>query len=209
VEVGVEGVRDAKKRVDPRRPPTALEAGDRRLGGAYELGEIGLGKPALLPAIRDLPGDLREQPAFLGPGEPRTNSLHGLTHISIMLYIAIVRYNRSIAGAAAYVVLQILWIVSIDRSIFYGSDLGAAFVFSGIGLASLGVGLATGSWLAPGLPFLAVALSLPFGYPSGDHHEPLPIWFSTLLLAPVEAVLVVLGVTGRKLWDRWHRAAVA
>jgi len=126
-----------------------------------------------------------------------------------MLYIAIVRYKRSVAGAAAYLVLQILWIVSIDQSIFYGSDLGAAFVFSGIGLASLGVGLATGSWLAPGLPFLAVALSLPFGYPSGDHYESLPIWFSTLLLAPVEAVVVVLGVTGRKLWDRWHRAAVA
>ena len=30
-----------------------------------------------------------------------------------------------------------------------------------------------------------------------------------VLLAPVEAVVVVLGVTGRKLWDRWHRAAVA
>jgi hypothetical protein len=75
-------------------------------------------------------------------------------------------------------------------------------------LGTLGA-LATGSWLAPGLPFLAVALSLPFGYPSGDHHEPLPIWFSTLLLAPVEAVVVVLGVTSRKLWDRWHRAAVA
>jgi hypothetical protein len=198
VQVGVEGVGDAKKSVDPRRPPAALEASDRRLGGSYELGEIGLGEASLLPAIRDLPGDLGEQPSLLGTGEPGTNSLHGLTHISIMLYIAVVRY-----------VLQALWIVSIDQSIFYGSDFGTAFIFSGIGLASLGVGLATGSWLAPGLPFLAVAMSLPFGYPSGDYHEPLPIWFSILLLAPVEAVVVVLGVTGRKLWDRWHRAAVA
>jgi hypothetical protein len=126
-----------------------------------------------------------------------------------MLYIAIVRYKWSIAGAVAYLVLQILWIVSIDRSIFYGSDLGAAFVFSGIGLASLGVGLATGSWLAPGLPFLAVAISVPLGYPSGDYHEPLPIWFGVLLLAPIEAVVVVLAVTGRKLWDRSHRVEVA
>jgi hypothetical protein len=208
VQVGVEGVGDAKKSVDPRRPPAALEASDRRLGGSYELGEIGLGEASLPPAIRDLPGDLGEQPSLLGTGEPSTNSLHGLTHISIMLYIAVVRYKRSIA-AVAYLVLQALWIVSIDQSIFYGSDFGTAFIFSGIGLASLGVGLATGSWLAPGLPFLAVAMSLPFGYPSGDYHEPLPIWFSILLLAPVEAVVVVLGVTGRKLWDRWHRAAVA
>ena len=52
-------------------------------------------------------------------------------------------------------------------------------------------------------------MSLPFGYPSGDYHEPLPIWFSLLLLAPVEAVVVLLGVTGRKLWDRSHRVEVA
>jgi hypothetical protein len=208
VQVGIEGVGDPKKRVDPRRSPAAFEASNRRLGGAYERGEVGLGKAALFPAIRNLPSDLRKQPALLGAGEPRTNSFHGLTHISIMLYIAVVRYKRSIA-VMAYLVSQALWIVSIDRSIFYGSDFGAAFIFSGIGLASLGVGLATGSWLAPGLPFLAVVMSLPFGYPSGDYHEPLPIWFSLLLLAPVEAVVVVLGVTGRKLWDRWHRAAVA
>src|SRR4051794_30281922 len=34
VQVGVEGVRDAKKSVDPRWPSAALEPGDRRLRGA-------------------------------------------------------------------------------------------------------------------------------------------------------------------------------
>jgi hypothetical protein len=60
-----------------------------------------------------------------------------------------------------------------------------------------------------GSRILAVALSLPFGYPSGDYREALPIWFGVLLLAPIEAVVVVLGVTGRKLWDRSHRVEVA
>src|SRR3954469_23744001 len=125
-QVGVEGVCDAKKRVDPRRPPAALEASDRRLRGAYELGEIGLGKAALLPAIRYLPGDLREQPPLLGAGQPRTDSLHGLTHISIMLYIAIVRYWDSIAvylvGVAAFMVaafMVYLALATLARIVFH------------------------------------------------------------------------------------------
>src|SRR6185312_9960922 len=69
-------------------------------------------------AIRDLPGDLREQPALFGAREPRANPLHGLTHISIMLYIAIVRYALSItlfilAGATAYEVLVALEVISL------------------------------------------------------------------------------------------------
>src|SRR5215208_2642902 len=77
VQVGVEGVGDPKKGVDPRRPPAAFEPRDRRLGRAHECGEIGLGQATLLPAICHLPGDLREQPALLGPGQARADSLHG------------------------------------------------------------------------------------------------------------------------------------
>ena len=82
---------------EARGPAAAFEPGDRRLGGAHERSEVGLRKPTLLAAVRDLAGNLAEQPALLGAGEPRTYSLHGLTHISIMLYIAIVRYSISIA----------------------------------------------------------------------------------------------------------------
>jgi hypothetical protein len=123
-----------------------------------------------------------------------------------------VRYRRSIAAYTAtgvYLVLQMLWILAIDRSISYGSDLWAVFVFTVIGLASLALGLATGWWASPALPFVTVILAIPLGLPGGNHHEPLPIWFGILLLAPVEALLIALAVAGRTLWDRRPKTGTA
>jgi hypothetical protein len=199
VQVGVEGVGNAKKRVDPRRPPAALEASDRRLGGAYELGEIGLGKTSFLPAIRDLPGDLREQPALLGTGQPRTNSLHGLTHISIMLYIAIVRYKCSIA-VAVYFVLLLVWVFWIlDRQVFFGEPLGDWIVLSMLLAVHPAAGFAIGRWWALLLPFAVVFASLPLGYPSTNRGEPWPIWWGLLAWAPLAVALLALGVALRRL----------
>lgn len=124
-----------------------------------------------------------------------------------MLYIAIVRYGFSITRYAApgiFFVLQMLWILGVDQSISYGSDAWTAIVLSVIGLASFGLGLSTRWWAATALPFVTVVLAIPLGLPEGNYHEPLPIWFGVLLVAPVEAVLVALGVAGRTLWDWWR-----
>ena len=203
MQVGVEGVGDAKKSVDPRRPPAALEAGDRRLGGADELGEIGLGEAALLPAIRDLPGDLRKEPALLGAGEPRTNSLHGLTHISIMLYIAVVRYRRSIAigSAALYVGLLMVFIAYYWRAVDLDEDVSNWALVALLGVQVL-AGFAIGRWhallLLPLLPLLSIPVPVP-----EDAYEPFPLWFVMLAyVGPVAAVLMLAGIGARKLGEK-------
>ena len=117
------------------------------------------------------------------------------------------RYSQRIA-AIAYLVLQIVWIMSVDRPFFHESGLGTAIVLSVVALANLGLGLATGWWLAPALPLVTIAMAVPLGVPNGNYHEPLPIWFGVLLVAPVEAVLVAVGVATRKLWD-WSRPSEA
>jgi hypothetical protein len=201
VEVGVEGVRDAKKRVDAGRPPAALEPGDRRLGRAHELGEIGLREPALFPAIRDLPGNLREEPALLCAGEPRSDSLHGLTHISIMLYIAVVRYRRSIAiGSAA------LYLGSLIAFIAYwwhelDSDANIYEPLVALLAVQFVTGFAIGRWRALFLLPLLPLLSIPVPVPA-DAYEPLPLWFVMLAyIGPVAAVLMFAGIGARKLWN--------
>lgn len=112
-------------------------------------------------------------------------------------------------AVGAYLFLQGLWIVSVDQSFLYRSDVGTVVVLSIIAVANLGLGVATGWWLSPAFPLLTVALAVPLGFPNGDYHEPLPIWFGVLLIAPVEAVVVALGVTGRRLWDWCHSPRAA
>ncbi len=208
MEVGVEGVRNAKKRVDPRRPPAALEPSDRRLGGAHERGEIGLREAPLLPAIRDLPGNLREQPALLGTGEPRADSFHGLTHISIVLYIAIVRYSRSIAiGSAA---LYVGFLIVFNAHWWHELDSDATFYWPLVALLAVQfmAGFAIGRWpallLLPLLPLLSIPVPVP-----EDAYEPFPLWFVMLAyIGPVAAVLMLGGIGARKLWSRQRSPVV-
>ena len=205
MEVGVEGVCDAEKRVDPGRPPAALEARDRRLGGADERGEIGLGEPALLPAIRDLPGDLREQPAFLGAGEPGTNPLDGLTHISIMLYIAVVRYIFSIAVYIAVVAFFMAWAAGSDVD---GGVVPGLMLFLLVAIHPV-AGFVIGRAWALSLVLLLPLLGLPVPVPE-DAYEPFPMWFVMLYVGiPIGLLLIGIGIVGRKLWGRRHRAEVA
>jgi hypothetical protein len=209
VQVGIEGVGDAKKRVDPRRPPAALEASDRRLGGAYELGEIGLGEAALLAAISDLAGDLREQPALLGAGEPCANSLHGLTHISIMLYIAVVRYWDSIA-VGVYLVAGAIWLFWIvDQQVFFGEPMRDVAALSALAVVHLLVGLTIGRWWALFLPFVLVFLAIPLAYPDPNRGEPFPVWFGVLFWMPAFLFVIAMGVGVRKVWERKRSPAGA
>jgi len=55
------------------------------------------------------------------------------------------------------------------------------------------------------LPFLAIPIAVPFGYPEsrtgGDH---LLLWSEVLLAAPVQAPIVFTGVGGRGLFERFR-----
>ena len=75
MEVAVERVRELQERVDARWAPARLEPGDRRLSRAAHLGEFGLGEPQLSAAIRDLLGDLAEEPAVLRACEALAQAL--------------------------------------------------------------------------------------------------------------------------------------
>lgn len=209
VQVGVEGVRDAQERVDSGRSPSALEPRDRGLRRADELGEVGLGKPALLAPVGDLAGDLGEEPALLGSGETSANSLHGLTHISIMLYIAIVRYALSIAAYISVVVLVMAITAASEGSVGAG---WAELVWLTLIALHLAVGFSIGRWWAILLVILLpiLAIPVPTATECGEGCEPLPLWFGLLLLGvPVGAALLAMGIGARKLRDRRRSPEVA
>ena len=197
MEIGVEGIRDSQECVDPRWPPPALEPGDRGLRRADELREVGLRETALTASVRDLAGDLGEQPTLLCAREPGANSLHGLTHISKVLYIAVVRYALSIA---AYVVVVAVYMVSAAAaSDDYGLVPGAFLVV--LIAAQPLVGFAIGRWWAISLVLLLPIFGIPV--PPPEHgYEPIPMWFGMLFFGvPIGGVLIALGVGARKLWN--------
>ena len=65
-ELTIERVGHAEQGVDTRRPAAALEASDRGLCRAAELGELLLREVACMTLLDDLVGDGREKPALLG-----------------------------------------------------------------------------------------------------------------------------------------------
>jgi len=75
VQVAVECLGDAQKRVDARRSPPALEAGDRRLRRPAPLGELPLRHVHRDAPLRDAVGDLSEEPAAVAGGEPLVQAL--------------------------------------------------------------------------------------------------------------------------------------
>lgn len=195
MQVAVERVGDAEEGVDPRGPAAALQPSDRRLCRADEVGEIGLREPALPAPFSDLTGDLGEEPALLGPREPGAQSFEGLTHISIMLYIAIMRYGRSLAAGVAYALLYGAFVLSAGS--LDGEPLAAA-AYVALALLQVVAGFALG-WraylLLPLLPLLAIPVPVP-----EDAYEPFPLWFVMLYLGlPIAAVLMTPGVVLRAL----------
>lgn len=100
--------------------------------------------------------------------------------------------------------------------------VAAAILFVGllpgvVALADAGNDLALPLWLATALclgwitrspwsvllPFLAIPIAVPFGYPEDyPGHDPLPLWFGVLMGAPLQALVVALGVGGRYMYER-------
>ena len=65
MELAVEGLRDAKQRVDSRRPSPGLEPCNRRLRRPAEVRELRLGDPAGAPLGCDLVCHPREEPPLI------------------------------------------------------------------------------------------------------------------------------------------------
>jgi hypothetical protein len=196
VQVAVEGVGNAKEGVDPGRTPAAFEPRDRGLRRADEIGELGLGEAPLLPSLSHLAGDLGEEPALLGAGKTGAQSLQRLTHISTMLYIAVMRYRQSIA-VVSYVGAGCVWIFwFLDRQpLFAAGWFAIAFLIA----VHIAVAFAVARWWAVTLPFLWVGLAYPLGYPSANLGEPGVIWQLLLGWTPVAALLLGFGVARRSL----------
>jgi hypothetical protein len=179
------------------------------LRGRNGVREIRLRKPKLAPALGHPIGDLREEPAVLGVRKALADALErfvclarSLTHISALLYIALMRYRRSIA-VGSYVALSFVWVYWIlDRQLLFGSDVKAIVALTVIVFVHLAVGFAVNRWWAALLPLLPVLLAAPLGYPSSNRGEPLPVWLGLLFFVPADAGLILLGLLGRRLADR-------
>ena len=116
-----------------------------------------------------------------------------------MLYIAVVRYERSIA-VVSYFVLMLVWVFWVlDRQVFFGEPRGDWIVLAALLAAHLAVGFAIGRWWALLLPFVVVFASIPLGHPSTNRGEPWPIWWGLLAWVPLAAAFLALGVGFRRL----------
>jgi hypothetical protein len=161
-----------------------------------------LGEPELASALGYAVRDPGEEPAVLGMGESLADPLERLvrsprgwlTHISGLLYIAWMRYSRSIA-VALYFALALVWVYWIlDRQLFFGSDAAGLVALALVVIAHLALGWVVNRWWAVLLPFLPVLLAAPIGYPSANRGEPLPLWLGLFFWAPAEVALVAAGI---------------
>jgi hypothetical protein len=108
------------------------------------------------------------------------------------------------AAVVVYAALALYWIYGLaERQAGFGSDVAwVVFVIVG-GALHLTTGFVIGRWWAIALPILAILAAVPAGYPDDSRGEPLPIWFGVAwFIAPVGAVLIVLGVIARQWPDR-------
>jgi hypothetical protein len=110
------------------------------------------------------------------------------------------RYGGNIA-AAVYVALLAVFVFWIfDKQVLYGSDAkNLAFLGFAVVL-HLALGFLANRPALP-LPFLAVVMALPLGYPSANKGEPLPIWLGLLLWAPFAMLAVAIGIRARQIYD--------
>jgi hypothetical protein len=216
LEIAVEGLGDPEQGIYARRPPAAFESSDCRLRGRDRVRQFGLGEPELASALGHAVRDPGEEPAVLGVGKSLADPLERLvsspggclTHISNLLYIAWMRYGRSIA-IGSYFVVAAVWVYwFLDRQPFFGSDEAAIVVLGTLVLVHLALGFVVARWWAALLTLVPLLLAAPLGYPSANRGEPLPIWLGLLLVWPLAVTLVALGVGARKA-SRIRRARVS
>jgi hypothetical protein len=161
-----------------------------------------LREPELASAFGHAVRDSGEEPAVLRMGKSLADPLERLvssprgclTHISELLYIAWMRYRRSIA-VVSYFALVLVWVFWIlDRQLFFGSDAAAIVVLGTLVLLHLALGFVVARWWAVLLPLVPVILAAPLGYPSSNRGEAGPLWLLLLFWAPAEVALVAAGM---------------
>ena len=97
-----------------------------------------------------------------------------------------------------YLVLMALYFYRWKEDIAVGEPWGWVW-FAGLAILQIAAGLAIARWWSLALPFAAIVVAVPFGYGEGVGQEA-PIWlYYGYVLAVPAAVLVTLGVGGRKL----------
>jgi hypothetical protein len=115
------------------------------------------------------------------------------------------RYQGKIAIAAylAFLAVLVFWV--LDKQVLYGSDIANWAVVVSVGLIHLVLGLAVARPWVVLLPFLAVVMAAPLGYPSANKGEPLPIWLGLLFFVPLWVAAVAIGIGAR----RWYAGRAA
>ena len=102
---------------------------------------------------------------------------------------------------ALYLVLMALYFFHWKEDVAVDEPWGLAS-FAGLAVLQIAAGLAIARWWSLALPLAAIVVAVPFGYGEGVGQEA-PIWlYYGFLLAMPAAVLVALGVGGRKLAGR-------
>ena len=103
-------------------------------------------------------------------------------------------------AAFIYVAVMLGAITLIDN----GMGAGGSLVWA---TGSLCVGWVTRwPWLAL-LPFLAIPIAAPFGYPDEwVGRTPLPLWFALLWNVPIQSAILLAGLWGRRLYEQFRAA---
>ena len=95
--------------------------------------------------------------------------------------------------------------VAILVEVLLMADAGISKAYLVWEAASLGVGWVSRYPWSVLLPFLAIPIAVPFGYPDGSTGgDPLPLWSEVLLAASVQAPIVFVGFGGRGLFERFR-----
>jgi hypothetical protein len=106
-----------------------------------------------------------------------------------------------VGAAVVYLVLMGLYFYAWKEDVALESSPGWALLVGLVAL-QLGVGAAVGAWSAVALPIAAILVAVPFGYGEGIGQEA-PIWlYYAFLVSVPAAILVAIGVGGRRLAAR-------
>jgi hypothetical protein len=101
--------------------------------------------------------------------------------------------SRLLAGIV-YLAAALAYVIARDANL-EGNHAEWLALLAG---ASLALGWATGSWRTALLALVLVPLAVPFGYPDSRLYEPLPTVFQVVMVIPISAGLILLGVWARK-----------
>jgi hypothetical protein len=106
-----------------------------------------------------------------------------------------------IVAGIVYVAAALAYVIAVDTN-YEANHAGWLAVLAA---ASLALGWTTGLWRVALLALVLVPLAVPFDYPESRFSEPLPTYFSAVILTPISAGLILLGVGARKVKNR-HRS---